>query len=736
MSTIDKKGLFLIIQYCREFVKHLFIKFRLQLAVISLFILLTVIFTYPVAFSADAVPGHGDVSFYLWDIWWFKMAAASFSSPFWTPYLFHPSGLSLAFSTITPLNGIISVPLQFIFGLIITYNILWLFSFFLAGYGTFLLVHYFTNDNYASFISGLIFMFSPYHFAHALGHLSLISIGWIPLYILYLFKTIREAHYKNGFIAAIFLILTGISDNTYLFYVVSFTILLLVYYLVMEREILLKKSVIKRFILMGITFGIGFFPFIYPLLSEFRTSTFNHFGFAGTAAYSADLVSFLLPSQLHPVFGKIVDPLYTNITGGIAEYTIFVGYTVLVLAIFAIIKVKTREIRFWGISVLVFFTLSLGPVLHLNGILTGTYEGIRVAVPLPYYLIMQIPFISFARAPVRWDVMIMLSLSVLAGYGMTYIFTKYRKKTLLEGIPGFSMNVVLATVFSALILFEFLAIPYPMTNVPIPDIYQSIKDDPGNFAVMEIPGFVHPDYMYYQTLHEKKLITGYAHVPDSSLKFIQNNPVIRNLLMFNQDPAKKQVEQRDIIDQDRQGLSVLNHYDIRYIIVHKNDLTGEQNSFINTLAEKYFEPGMIIVNDSNFSVYKLPQITEQPFTSLDSGWSDPEVWDGIPTRWMTDRASIIIYSPVNQTATLSLNTLSFYRPRSLIISGQNISSEKVSIPTTHFISISKPIMLYKGENMLQLIPDTCEKPISLPGLNNKDPRCISIAIQSVKVTLN
>jgi len=44
--------------------------------------------------------------------------------------------------------------------------------------------------------------------------------------------------------------------------------------------------------------------------------------------------------------------------------------------------------------------------------------------------------------------------------------------------------------------------------------------------------------------------------------------------------------------------------------------------------------------------------------------------------------------------------------------------------------------LYKGENMLQLIPDTCEKPISLPGLNNKDPRCISIAIQSVKVTLN
>jgi hypothetical protein len=734
MRVDDNKRIYLTTEYYSDRVRQLLIKFRIQLAVISLFILLTVIFTYPVAFSADAVPGHGDVYFYLWDIWWFKIAAAGFSTPFWTPYLFHPLGLSLAFSTITPLNGIISVPLQFFFSVAVTYNILWLFSFFLAGYGTFLLVQYFTNDNYAAVISGIIFMFSPYHFAHALGHLSLISIGWIPLYILYLFKTLREEKYENSIIAAIFLILVGISDNTYLFYVLSFTVLLLFFYLITDRETLIKKSVIKRLVLLGLTFGFGFFPFIYPLIKEFRSSTFDFFGFAGSAAYSADLIGFFLPSQLHPVFGKIVDPLYQNITGGIAEYTIFAGYTVIVLAIFAIIKIKSRDIRFWGISFLIFLILSLGPVLHVNGILTGMYEGTRVAVPLPYYLIMQIPIISFARAPVRWDVMIMLSLSVLAGYGISDIFNRFPKKNLVFITHRIPSKAILAIAVSSLILFEFLTIPYPMTQVGVPDFYRTIADDPGNYAVMDIPGFVHPEYMYYQTVHGKKLITGYAHVPDSSLKFIQNNPAIRNLLMFNQDPIKKQVEQRDIFDQDKQVLSVLSHYGIRYIIVHKNDLTGEQNSFVQTLAGRYFESGTMMVNDTNVTVYKLPQITEKSFISLDSGWSDPESWGGIPTRWMTDKANILIYSPVNQTVTLSLNASSFYRPRTLEIISPGVLSEEIMVPM-YFIAVKTQVRLDAGENSIRFqVPDGCVKPVSLPELNNKDPRCLSLAIQNITIT--
>ena len=191
--------------------KKLLMKYRTHIIIIFLYAILTILLTYPAVFLPNAVPGLGDVYFYLWDVWWFKKAFLSLLSPYWTPYLFHPSGLSLAFSTITPLNGIISIPLLFVFNVARTYTILWLFSFFLAGYGTYHLVNYLTKNPTASFVAGIIFMFSPYHFAHALGHLSLISIGWIPLYILFLLKTLKEDNYKNVILAVYFPDICGIE---------------------------------------------------------------------------------------------------------------------------------------------------------------------------------------------------------------------------------------------------------------------------------------------------------------------------------------------------------------------------------------------------------------------------------------------------------------------------------------------------------------------------------------------
>ncbi len=301
-------------------------------------------------------------------------------------------------------------------------------------------------------------------------------------------KDPEENNNKNVILASLFLIFVGLSDTTYLFYVVSFTVLILAYFFISEREILLRKQVIKRLFGVALISGIVIFPSLFPLLNEFRTSTFDYFGFSGIVIYSSDLLAFLLPSQLHPLLGKFVETLYQNITGGIAEYTIFAGYTVIFLVLFAIIKIKTKEIRFWALSAGGFIVLSLGPVLHLNGIVTGIIDGEKVAIALPYALITKIPLISIARAPVRWDVMIMLSFSVLAGYGMANIFSRFRGMYLTDKICRPSVNMVLCVILSSLILFEFLAVPFPMTDLSIPYFYNTIKEDPGDVAVLELPG--------------------------------------------------------------------------------------------------------------------------------------------------------------------------------------------------------------------------------------------------------
>ena len=116
---------------------------------------------------------------------------------------------------------------------------------------------------------------------------------------------------------------------------------------------------------------------------------------------------------------------------------------------------------------------------------------------------MKIPIISIARVPSRWDAIVMLNLSVLAGYGLSYLYNRLEKRSFWD----ISASNYLMIVFAALILFEFLAVPYPVANMEIPEFYNSLSEDPEDYAIFEVPNIGYlafPEYMYYQTLHEKK----------------------------------------------------------------------------------------------------------------------------------------------------------------------------------------------------------------------------------------
>ena len=86
------------------------------------------------------------------------------------------------------------------------------------------LAHYVTADKKASFFSGLVFGFSAYHFARAWGHLNLVSIQWIPFYVLFLLKMRKEPSLKNVFLAVFFLVLSALwADFHYAVFLGLFT---------------------------------------------------------------------------------------------------------------------------------------------------------------------------------------------------------------------------------------------------------------------------------------------------------------------------------------------------------------------------------------------------------------------------------------------------------------------------------------------------------------------------------
>lgn len=554
----------IIMRSYQQYMASLFNRLIPDIYIVCIYFFLTIIFTYKIIIE---VPANGDAFQILWFMWWFKKSILSFTNPYFTTYLFYPSGVSLAFSDTTPFNSILSIPLQLIFGSIWTYRILILVSFIIAGYGTYLLVKYLTDNMVASFISGLIFMFSPYHFAHIWGgHLNIATIGWIPFYVLFLFKTVRESKNNNIIYSSFFLLLVALSDYYYLVFMVIFTIIFIIYSIVIVKNNFDIKYMIKRISMMIILFGLMLIPFVYPLLKELSRSNYMYYG--GFTEYSADLLGFFIPASFHPIFGPYLLETYSRFSGNTNEYTVFIGYTVLFLAFWSIKYWKKKEVKFWTITGIIFFILSLGPVLHFNGKL---YESIK----LPYLIIEIIPIISIARVPSRWDILVMLSLAVLAGYGL---------KNILDRIKDKKKVLVVAIIFSGLIMFEYLADFGYVSDTKIPEFYYNLKNDSGNFVILEIPSDMYSDYpyyMYYQTLHEKKLVGGYvSRTPPG--------------MVWPEDIIKKLEEDKD------NGKSILKNYDIKYIILHKNfmddsQLTNTENLLQNTSIRQIYNNDQLAV---------------------------------------------------------------------------------------------------------------------------------------------
>ena len=133
---------------------------------------------------------------------------------------------------------ILFVPVTHFFGSVASYNLYVLVSFILAAYGMYLLADYLLRDKYVSFISGLIFAFSPFHFASALAHLHIFSIMWIPFFVLFLFKMREEPTKLNSLSCSIFFSVIALTSWTIAVMVSIFVLI----YLIINRKLLLNRA--------------------------------------------------------------------------------------------------------------------------------------------------------------------------------------------------------------------------------------------------------------------------------------------------------------------------------------------------------------------------------------------------------------------------------------------------------------------------------------------------------------
>ena len=161
-------------------------KYRSEILIFSFFVLLAIVATYPLIFKMRSyLYGLGGDSFgAVWYFWWLKYAHLNQIPHLFCQFIASPIGVDYSqFPSLVVIN-FFAKWLSILVNEIFAYNLIALLTFPLSALTMYYLVYHFTKDKLASTISGIIYVFCPYHLIHATQHLGTTNIQWLPLYAL------------------------------------------------------------------------------------------------------------------------------------------------------------------------------------------------------------------------------------------------------------------------------------------------------------------------------------------------------------------------------------------------------------------------------------------------------------------------------------------------------------------------------------------------------------------------
>jgi hypothetical protein len=395
----------------------------LHVGVVGAYVLLALALTYPVAIRPRSsipiahqiphwAPGDGDPWQALWGFWLLRRSLAAGSGlPVTTELLFYPLGADTSYIALILVPGLIALPLMTAAGLVATYNLLIVGSLAMAGYGAFLLVWRICHGTGPSFVGGLVLAFSPYLMAHSLEHVFLLtSTPWVPLYVLFLIRTLDDGGIGNAAGTALWMMLVAVSNPYYTIALALFTVLLVGARLIGDARPGARWRMVGR--LLGI-FAISVGPLgLWAIFVKRRLvgDAILAPSLNDVNQWNADLLAFFVPSPLHPFWSALSAPIYERFTGNLFEQTVFLGYVALAVAGLAFAGDR-REARFWTSTGAVFALLCLGPLLHVGGRWIIERDGVPLTLPLPAMLLHLLPL--GLRVLSRFHVMVTLCLAVL-----------------------------------------------------------------------------------------------------------------------------------------------------------------------------------------------------------------------------------------------------------------------------------------------------------------------------------
>jgi hypothetical protein len=549
--------------------------------VFILFVLVTFVFTYPLIYNlTTSIPAFSstDEPFgVLWDFWRISYSWNNNFNLIYTDLIAYPFGVSYATK---PFRSFLWDTMTLFFGITmkqaVAYNVQVLFNFILSGFFIYLLVFYLTKDRFAGVFSGLIFSFCPQHFVRSWQHIGLAYFQWMPLYLLSLIKLKERINLRNTLLLGFALLILVSFDVHYLYFMIIATLVFLFYlfiYSIGKKENFINSLLfLKRIVLISL--------FILILISPQYVGYIKHIfsqPHAGPGAYnpfyrpfddlfiqSARPLSYILPSPEHPIFGRVTKPFVGSSLWGVSriEHQLYLGLTALIFA-FAACRVwlkkrrKTKSTNNLIIDIRDDFNIGYFVCLVIVAWLFSQppwWQIGRLKIFMPSYFMYKV--LPMVRAYCRFGVVVILAVSVLAGFGLRFM---------LGRLKSVRFKVLLSCLVCILILFEFLNFP-PFKVIDLtkyPKVYDWLKELPEDCVIAEYPLDVKGPstgpkelYKFYQTIHNKKMING---APEGSMPY----RLLERLIELSKYDT----------------VQTLKWLGVRYVLVHKKlyDQTGLAN---------------------------------------------------------------------------------------------------------------------------------------------------------------
>lgn len=520
----------------------------------------------------------GDMAVFVHALWWTPEALFHQGQlPWFCPLMGAPDGVSLIYTTLAPLYGLLSAPLVFAGKLILAYNLwVWLA---IAAFSFFALVvaRQLGASWPGAFLAGFLLFYLPW-MSQQVNHLNIISLWWIPaVYGLWLhFLKTRKCIWLY-----LLALVAGLSFYVSLYHLIHIFLWLGldIFFRLYRRQGRGKKF--RRFFWIGLGTGVlcqSFEPWfgsfwvmavlgialVHFLRGWVRSSEGRHFAnhavlaillmallwlpffvpkaldarhgseevsiYLETKAFwSAQPILYALPSQWVS-HAKEMGLLYLPenampmpVTG---EFVLFPGFFFWALMAFCLWKGrKRRPARKWLLLAGLFFVFSLGPFIRWGDTLEW-FPGYLIFAPAVVSDL--VPFLNGYRVFARLAMLVYLALALYAGLQWRFIWGS-------RWGGNRPRAFILVALLALPLLAERIEWPHPAITVePSPYFEKLCREETTRpFLTFPVNNWV---FALPQTIHKKPLINYYSSRLDEDNTEEADNLFLWTLSLYDRTP--------------------------------------------------------------------------------------------------------------------------------------------------------------------------------------------------------